>query len=35
VIALAGLAPHDERLAARAAAGVLGLDSQTDWATIS
>jgi AcrR family transcriptional regulator len=35
VIALAGQAPHDERLAARAAAGVLGLDSQTDWATIS
>jgi AcrR family transcriptional regulator len=27
VIALAGQAPHDERLAARAAAGVLGLDS--------
>ena len=35
VIALAGQAPHDEQLAARAAAGVLGLDSQTDWATIS
>jgi AcrR family transcriptional regulator len=28
VIALAGRAPHDELLAARAAAGVLGLDSQ-------
>ena len=28
VIALAGQAPHDELLAARAAAGVLGLDSQ-------
>ncbi len=27
VIALAGLAPHDELLAARAVAGVLGLDS--------
>jgi len=27
VIALAGQAPHDEELAARAAAGVLGLDS--------
>jgi hypothetical protein len=27
VIALAGQAPHDELLAARAAAGVLGLDS--------
>jgi AcrR family transcriptional regulator len=27
VIALAGQAPHDERLAARAVAGVLGLDS--------
>jgi hypothetical protein len=26
VIALAGQAPHDELLAARAAAGVLGLD---------
>jgi AcrR family transcriptional regulator len=35
VIALAGQAPHDELLAARAAAGVLGLESQTDWATIS
>jgi len=35
VIALAGQAPHDEQLAARAAAGVLGLDSQTDRATIS
>src|SRR5918994_6858619 len=29
VIALAGQAPHDELLAARAAAGVLGLDSAT------
>jgi AcrR family transcriptional regulator len=28
VIALAGQAPHDERLAARAAAGVLGLDAR-------
>ena len=28
VIALAGHAPHDERLAARVAAGVLGLDSE-------
>jgi hypothetical protein len=27
VIALAGHAPHDELLAARAAAGVLGLDN--------
>jgi hypothetical protein len=27
VIAVAGQAPHDELLAARAAAGVLGLDS--------
>jgi hypothetical protein len=27
VIALAGQAPHDELLAARAVAGVLGLDS--------
>ena len=27
VITLAGQAPHDERLAARAVAGVLGLDS--------
>jgi hypothetical protein len=27
VIALAGQAPHDELLAGRAAAGVLGLDS--------
>jgi hypothetical protein len=27
VIALAGQAPHDELLAARVAAGVLGLDS--------
>jgi hypothetical protein len=27
VIALAGQAPHDERLAARAGAGVLGLDA--------
>jgi AcrR family transcriptional regulator len=35
VIALAGQAPHDELLAARAAAGVLGLDGQTDWATSS
>ena len=35
VIALAGQAPHDEPLAARAVAGVLGLDSRTDWATIS
>jgi AcrR family transcriptional regulator len=35
VIALAGQAPHDELLAARAVAGVLGLDSQTDGATIS
>ncbi len=34
VIALAGEAPHDELLAARAVAGVLGLDSQTDWAMI-
>jgi AcrR family transcriptional regulator len=32
VIALAGQAPHDEVLAARAAAGVLGLDSRIDWA---
>ena len=28
MIALAGQAPHDELLAARAAAGVLGLDSE-------
>lgn len=35
VIALAGQAPHDEVLAARAVAGVLGLDSRTPWATIS
>jgi predicted regulator of Ras-like GTPase activity (Roadblock/LC7/MglB family) len=28
VIALAGQAPHDEELAARAVAGVLGLDPQ-------
>jgi hypothetical protein len=34
VIALAGQAPHDELLAARAAAGVLGLDSQPGRATI-
>jgi AcrR family transcriptional regulator len=34
VIALAGQAPHDELLAARTVAGVLGLDCQTDWATI-
>jgi AcrR family transcriptional regulator len=34
VIALAGHAPHDELLAARTVAGVLGLDCQTDWATI-
>jgi hypothetical protein len=30
VIALAGQAPHDEQLAARTAAGVLGLDSPPD-----
>lgn len=30
VIALAGQAPHDERLAVRAAAGVLGLDRRFD-----
>jgi len=35
VIALAGQAPHDELLAARAAAGVLGLDSRIDWAAAS
>jgi AcrR family transcriptional regulator len=35
VIALAGQAPHDELLAARTVAGVLGLASQTDWPTIS
>jgi AcrR family transcriptional regulator len=34
VIALAGQAPHDELLAARSVAGVLGLDCQTDWAAI-
>jgi AcrR family transcriptional regulator len=34
VIALAGQAPHDELLAARTVAGVLGLDCQTGWATI-
>jgi hypothetical protein len=28
VIALAGQAPHDEELAARAVAGTLGLDSR-------
>jgi hypothetical protein len=28
VIALAGQAPHDELLAARAAAGALGLDTR-------
>jgi AcrR family transcriptional regulator len=35
VIALGGQAPHDEVLAARAVAGVLGLEGQTDRATIS
>jgi hypothetical protein len=35
VIALAGQAPHDELLAARTVAGVLGLDGQTDWRTVS
>lgn len=30
VIALAGRAPHDERLAARAAAGVLGLEPEAE-----
>jgi AcrR family transcriptional regulator len=34
VIALAGHAPHDELLATRTVAGVLGLDGRTDWATI-
>jgi AcrR family transcriptional regulator len=34
VIALAGQAPHDELLAARSVAGVLGLDSEIDWAAI-
>jgi hypothetical protein len=34
VIALAGQAPHDELLAARTVAGVLGLDTRTDWATV-
>jgi AcrR family transcriptional regulator len=35
VIALGGQAPHDEVLAARVVAGVLGLGRQTDRATIS